>query len=139
MYHPSLDSEEEDQLRMIEKELIKRLKPNLNRRDNNGSKKEKGKRKRPPKCKRDKVNNQKKKDKTDMFWSWQDGEKEFISFDKVIEKIRTPISWQKGGIDMTNWKEIEENYHIEVYTEQDYEDLTFLRKKMKGKRNGFLK
>jgi len=107
---PLYKGENEIQLRELEKHLISKLKPNLNRRKKDKTNWKK-KRNRPTKEKRkEKGTTRKEEEKNTMLWSWTTDDTEFLGFGKVIEKTQTPICWQKGLIDITDWENLKENF-----------------------------
>ena len=141
MMVPLLRVEDENELRKAERCLITKMKPNLNRRVTGN--REKGKlRKQPPK--KGRVNNKGEtkdegKKKKETFWTWVYDGKETMDFGGVIEKTKTPIIWQRGTIDMTEWDTLEEKYQIEASIDQDFGDLNFLKKKMRKNEIGMFR
>jgi len=141
MMVPLLRVDDENELRKAERCLITKMKPNLNRRVTGN--REKGKlRKQPPK--KGRVNNKGEtkdegKKKKETFWTWVYDGKETMDFGGVIEKTKTPIIWQRGTIDMTEWDTLEEKYQIEASIDQDFGDLNFLKKKMRKNEIGMFR
>ena len=135
---PLYKETDEHQLRTLEENLITKLKPNLNRRRKK-RKNPRGKRNRPPKHKRERKMGIDKDDKGLTLWNWNIGEEMNLDFSKIIERKRTPIIWQKGIIDITNWESLKKRYRIEVSIGQEFGDIEFMRKEMKRKDSGVLK
>ena len=129
---------EEKQLRDLERLLIRKLKPNLNRQLKK-EEKEKGKRRRPNKEERKRKMKEETEKELPALWCWSWEEYETFNFKDVIEKTRTLITWTEGMIDGTNWKELRRDYRIEVKVDDNFGGIKFLKKKLKEKRNGTFK
>ena len=136
---PLFKTEEERQLRTIERNMIKKLKPNLNR-QMKMEKEKKRERKRP--CKRERErnkNNTKGREKELKLWKWTVDNLETINFEDVIQKERKLITWEKGNIDCTNWKNLKESFRIEVKIGDDFGGMNFMKKEMKKREMGTMK
>ena len=98
-----------------------------------------GKRNRPTKEKRKEKGTTRKEETNTMIWSWTTDDTEFLDFGKVIEKTRTPICWQKGLIDITDWENLKENFRIEASINQKFGGLKLIRREMKRRDCGSFK
>ena len=130
--------EDETSLRNLERCLIRKMKPNLNRQ----LKKEKRKhkvRKRPNKRERGGRKMDKNGNNLPALWSWTYEDKETLDFSDIIEMTRKPITWNKGIIDSTNWEKLKESFRIEAKIEDGFGGMQMIKKKMREKDSGTLK
>ena len=121
--------EDETSLQNLERCLIRKMKPNLNRQ----LKKEKRKhkvRKRPNKRERGGRKMDKNGNNLPALWSWTYEDKETLDFSDIIEMTRKPITWNKGIIDSTNWEKLKESFRIEAKIEDGFGGMQMIKKKM---------
>ena len=135
---PLVRQTEENQLRLTEEKLIRKMKPNLNRQKKKVEEK-KSSRKRPPKKMREKKEKRITESKNLICkWSWDDTET--INFmDTIKDKERKIIVWEQGTIDCTNWKEIEEKFYIAMKIDGKPGGIRELKSSMKNNKVGNVK
>ena len=131
--------EQEEELRNLERYLITKLAPNLNRRVKEEQQEKNNKRNRPRKRGKKEKKIELIKNSSKMMWTWTCDGRESMNFKDVIERRREPIYWQRGILDMTDWKQLKKQYRIEVSVNQEFGDQKFLQKKMKENSQGILR